>query len=92
MAEDWLENQVEQTAYLVRSARAFDACAASAFGAGFGGAVWAVVPSDRAEHFAERWCANYRREYPEQAELADVFVDRPSAAASWPHGAIRGID
>lgn len=92
MAEDWLENQVEQTAYLVRSARAFDAPAASAFGAGFGGAVWALVPSATAERFATRWCANYRREYPESAGAAHVFVERPSAAARWPAGAIAGLD
>lgn len=92
MAEEWLENQVEQTAYLVRSARAFDARAASAFGAGFGGAVWALLPSAKAEPFARRWCANYQREYPEFADAADVFLDRPSAAASWPVGAIAGLD
>ena len=92
MAEDWLENQVEETAYLARSARAFDAPAASAFGAGFGGAVWALVPAATAELFAERWVRNYRREYPRHAERARVFVERPSAPARWPSGAIAGID
>lgn len=92
MAEDWLENQVEHTAYLVRSARAFDAPAASAFGAGFGGAVWALVPTASAERFASRWMANFRREYPDQAESARVFVERPSAPATWPVGAVEGVD
>ncbi|NNF04971.1 MAG: hypothetical protein HKN17_10955 [Rhodothermales bacterium] len=92
MAEDWLENQVEETAYLVRSARAFDAPAASAFGAGFGGAVWALIPTPDADRFAERWVSNYRREYPEHADDVTVFVERPSKPAAWPDGAIDGID
>jgi len=87
-----LENQVEETAYLVRSARAFDAVAASAFGAGFGGAVWALVPASEADRFAARWADNYRREYPERAGGVQVFTDRPSSAARWPAGSIAGID
>ena len=42
-----LENQVPQTIGLARSARQCGAAAASAFGAGFGGSVWALVGAAR---------------------------------------------
>ena len=44
-AERLLGNQVPETAVLVASARAFGAFASSAFGAGFGGSVWALAPA-----------------------------------------------
>ena len=43
-AERLLGNQIPETIGLVASARALGALAASAFGAGFGGSVWALVP------------------------------------------------
>ena len=43
LAERYLGNQVAQTIELARSARRLGAVAASAFGAGFGGSVWAMV-------------------------------------------------
>ena len=43
-AEQLLGNQVPETSALVRLARRHGAVAASAFGAGFGGSVWALVP------------------------------------------------
>ncbi|HTL29899.1 MAG TPA: galactokinase family protein, partial [Tepidisphaeraceae bacterium] len=47
-AETGLENQVPQTIELQRSARKLGAIAASAFGAGFGGSVWALVDESTA--------------------------------------------
>ncbi len=43
-AERWLGNQIPETIALARLARHVGATAASAFGAGFGGSVWALVP------------------------------------------------
>ena len=54
-AEALLNNQVPQTIALARSAREHGAFAACSFGAGFGGSVWALVDSGKAEAFAARW-------------------------------------
>ncbi len=59
-AERWLRNQVPETILLQRLAREHGATAASAFGAGFGGAVWALVPRAIARPFVSRWMAAYR--------------------------------
>src|SRR5206468_11817806 len=50
-AERLLGNQIAETVDLARSARALGALAASAFGAGFGGSVWALVPASDAVEF-----------------------------------------
>lgn len=60
LAESQLGNQVPQTVDLVRIAEDLGAHAASAFGAGFGGSVWALVPSADAESFGEAWMRRYR--------------------------------
>lgn len=65
MAEEVLGNQVPETRFLVRSARWLGAPAASAFGAGFGGAVWALVPKAEAQVFLDRWATHYRAHFPE---------------------------
>ena len=54
-AEALLENQVPETVMLVQSARALGAFAASSFGAGFGGSVWALVDQSAAPELARRW-------------------------------------
>jgi galactokinase len=54
-AETLLGNQVPETAALAGSARGRGAFAASSFGAGFGGSVWALVHRDVALQFAARW-------------------------------------
>ena len=61
LAEKALGNQVAETSYLARSARERGAIAASAFGAGFGGAVWAMVPSDGATELVDAWRARLPR-------------------------------
>lgn len=54
-AELLLRNQVPATSKLAADARKLGAFAACNFGAGFGGAVWALVPAAEAETFAKRW-------------------------------------
>ena len=76
-----LDNQVPETLYLAESAPAFGAVAASPFGAGFGGSVYALVPTAGAEQFATRWAAGYRDRFPVAAGDADFFVTTPSAGA-----------
>jgi galactokinase len=58
--EHLLGNQVPETVWLAAEARALGAHAASAFGAGFGGSVWALVDRSDAEHFATRWRQAYQ--------------------------------
>jgi galactokinase len=58
-AEDLLQNQVHETVALARIARELGAVAASAFGAGFGGSVWALVREADAPSFPDRWRAQY---------------------------------
>jgi galactokinase len=62
-AERGLGNQVPETMFLARSARHLGAVAASAFGAGFGGSVWAMVPTASAADFTGAWRAGYRRRF-----------------------------
>ena len=70
-----------ETIALARSARTLGAAAASAFGAGFGGSVWALVDAVDAERFGQEWLASYAREFPAAARRAQVIVTRPSAGA-----------
>ncbi len=55
MAEQALQNQVPQTCWLAAHAREHGAVAATAFGAGFGGAVWALVTEGDAHRVAASW-------------------------------------
>lgn len=63
-AESKLGNQVEETVFLQRSARALGAVASSAFGAGFGGSVYALVKTADAEAFLNTWRNEYRAGFP----------------------------
>lgn len=54
-ASTLLGNQVPETVALAASARRLGAFAASSFGAGFGGSVWALVEREAAPGFASRW-------------------------------------
>lgn len=81
LAEEGLRNQVPETVALARRARDLGAAAASAFGAGFGGSVWALVPSREAEQFVERWQLAYSREFPEVAGRGTFFTTWPGAPA-----------
>jgi galactokinase len=73
-AERRLGNQVPETMALARSARSLGAPAASAFGAGFGGSVWALVERARADAFLADWRDRYAREFPEAATRAEFFL------------------
>ena len=81
LSETLLGNQVANTVFLARDARQLGAVAASAFGAGFGGAVWAMVAGGKAEQFLEEWKARYRAAYPEEGKPASFFVTRPGPRA-----------
>lgn len=80
-AERLLGNQVPETVHLTRSARKLGAAAASAFGAGFGGSVWAMVRAADAERFARAWRDEYVVAFPRHGAHAEAFVTRPGPAA-----------
>jgi galactokinase len=80
LSETLLGNQVANTVFLAKSARELGAVAASAFGAGFGGAVWAMVKEGDTVTFLEEWKGRYRDEYPEEGKSANFFVTRPGPA------------
>jgi galactokinase len=80
-AEQLLGNQVPETMALARLARRHGAIGASAFGAGFGGSVWALVPVADASRFTASWEAAYTAEYPLVAPSASFFSTRPGAGA-----------
>ena len=73
-AEELLGNQVGETMSLVRNARMLGAYAASAFGAGFGGSVWALVERDHADAFANQWRDAYLAQYPEHTARSQFFA------------------
>ena len=77
LAETCLENQMPETISLARSARQLGAAAASAFGAGFGGSVWAAIETRRAEEFCNRWAAQYHQRFPARADASRFFAVRP---------------
>ena len=72
-----LGNQVPETEFLARQARTMGAIAATSFGAGFGGSVWAMVPTSDAEAFSEDWLQRYTIQYPMVAPMASTLIARP---------------
>jgi galactokinase len=68
-AERLLGNQIPETTSLARDARELGAHAASAFGAGFGGSVWALVNADGADAFLTSWERGYRRRFRAHAPV-----------------------
>ena len=74
LAEQKLGNQIPQTIELASSARSLGALAASAFGAGFGGSVWAMVEADRAPGFLGRWQRRYSHKFPVEAASGASFI------------------
>ena len=81
LAENVLRNQVPETIHLARAAREQGALAASAFGAGFGGAVWAMVPRADAGRFVAAWRADYERAFPAKRSRAKWSITRPAGPA-----------
>lgn len=80
-AETLLANQTGETIALVRLARDHGAAAASAFGAGFGGSVWALVRTPTAGEFLDAWRDAYRAAYPDAAANAIFFLTRGGPGA-----------
>ncbi|MCP4376595.1 MAG: galactokinase [bacterium] len=81
LADTLLGSQVPQTVFLARTAREIGAVAASSFGAGFGGAVWALARRDEADAFAEQWSARYAEAFPTESKGASFFTTDPGPAA-----------
>ena len=81
LSEELLGNQVAPTIGLARLARQGGALAASAFGAGFGGSVWALVKKRDRDAFAEAWSASYRRDFPEAGGRSAFFQTDAGPAA-----------
>lgn len=81
-AERLLGNQVPETIELACSARELGAVAASAFGAGFGGSVYALVSASDAEAFRRRWMERYATTFPNRRRQATFFVTRAGPAAT----------
>jgi galactokinase len=80
-SEKLLLNQVPETVALCKLARELGAVGASAFGAGFGGAVWALVPEGSAGEFVKQWRENYVAAFPGRKDGANFIVTRPGPAA-----------
>jgi galactokinase len=81
LADKLLGSQTPETNYLAAAARDLGAVAASAFGGGFGGSVWALVRTDEVDAFARRWAAAYARAHPAPARQATYFSSRAGPAA-----------
>jgi galactokinase len=81
LAEGMLGNQVPETVFLAAAARQLGAVAASSFGAGFGGSVWALVTEQDGPDFLEEWRTSYLEAFPQRAEGCWFFVTRPGQAA-----------
>ncbi|HEX3134308.1 MAG TPA: galactokinase, partial [Planctomycetota bacterium] len=79
MAGTHLQNQIPETIALVASAHLHGAVAASAFGAGFGGAVWAAFR--RGHDGADAWIADYRRRFPQHSSVASLHRITPGPGA-----------
>ncbi len=73
-AEHLLGNQVPETVWLAAEARALGAHAASAFGAGFGGSVWAMVSRTDAERFTDHWQKAYQHSGHKAARHSQFFL------------------
>lgn len=83
MAEQWLQNQVPQTQWLAAHAREHGAAAATAFGAGFGGAVWALVTDGNAERFASAWMEAFAQQSGASSVPADAARVLTPSAGAW---------
>lgn len=79
-AERLLGNQIPETVALAALAYDEGAFAASAFGAGFGGSVWALVPDTDADAFGQAWIRQYRELFPFR-DAAEWFSAAPGPGA-----------
>jgi galactokinase len=81
-AERLLGNQVQETIGLARTARELGAIASSAFGAGFGGSVYALVLASQAETFRRQWMERYIAAFPNRSAMATFFISRAGPPAT----------
>ncbi|MGH9218112.1 MAG: galactokinase family protein [Vicinamibacterales bacterium] len=80
-AHELLGNQIPETIALAELAREIGAFASSSFGAGFGGSVWAAVPTADAQRFGQEWIRAYAQRMPHVGKI-DWFIARPGPAAT----------
>lgn len=80
LSETKLQNQIPETIFLASEARKLGAAAASAFGGGFGGSVWALARTAEAEAFRRRWADRYATEFSRATENARFLTTRPGPA------------
>ena len=74
-----LRNTLEETEWLPAAARRLGAHAASAFGAGFGGSVWALAAAEEADTLLQAWEREYAQRYPQRSAQARFFAMRSPA-------------
>ena len=72
-------NTLEETEWLPAAARRLGAHAASAFGAGFGGSVWALAAAKEADALLQAWEREYAQQYPQRTAQARFFAMRSPA-------------
>ncbi|MGH7524022.1 MAG: galactokinase family protein [Gemmatimonadales bacterium] len=82
LAESTLGNQIPETSFLARRAPEIGAAAASAFGAGFGGSVWALVRETEMAGFLSRWRSEYLDRFPGRRHRAEFFSSGAGPAAT----------
>jgi len=80
-AEQLLKNQTAETITLVQIAIELGAHAATAFGAGFGGSVWAMIDAENASTFLADWREKYSQHFVNQSANATFFAMRPGRPA-----------
>ena len=76
-----LQNQIPETEGLATLAVDAGAVGASAFGAGFGGSVWALVGRNDVDGFVGAWRDAYCAKFPQRKNTSQFFVTEASAGA-----------
>ncbi|GAA1397812.1 galactokinase family protein [Luteococcus peritonei] len=92
LAAEGLGNQVWQTTELVRLALEQGAVAASSFGAGFGGSVWALVGDEQADCFAEHWLERYRASCEQTVRACEALTGTPHTLVLKPSGPAHPVE
>lgn len=78
---DLLKNQIPETEALAQMAVTLGACGASAFGAGFGGSVWALVERHLVDAFLNDWKTAYMQKFSKHQALSQFFTTDASTGA-----------
>jgi galactokinase len=81
LSKSHLRNIVNEVDCLQSIAREEGAIAASGFGAGFGGSVYAIVRREEANVFLQRWIARYSDACPDYSEQSSAFLTTPAGPA-----------